>query len=160
VAPASMAWTMSGVGVVGGQHEHSHARVVGAEAAGGLDTVELGHAQVHEHHIGFVAGDGGEGLVAVRDVGDDLEVGLPLEHAAQAVAHDGVVIDDQDTNRHGAWISATRVVPPPGVLSTSSLPPSAARRLVSPSRPAPPAEAAGSNPAPSSVTVSTTRPGR
>jgi hypothetical protein len=40
---------------------------------------------------------GGEadGLGAVTGFADDLEVGVIGEHAAQPVAHDGVVVDDQ-----------------------------------------------------------------
>ena len=67
--------------------------------------------------------------------------GSRLEHLAQAGAHDGVVVDDQDADRlvlgHRSGTSATIVVPAPGLDSSFSLPPSSASRSPMPSRPEP-----------------------
>ena len=47
---------------------------LGDDRAGGLDPVEDGHLQVHEHDVGPVLADQRDGLAAVRRDADDLEV--------------------------------------------------------------------------------------
>ena len=51
--------------------------------------------------------------VGVGRLADRLDVGLGVEHAAEPGADDGVVVDDEDADRHGSGTSAATVVPAP-----------------------------------------------
>jgi hypothetical protein len=42
----------------------------------------------------------GHGFLAVAGLTDDLEVVLGTEHAGQTRAHDRMIVDDQDPQRH------------------------------------------------------------
>ena len=46
-------------------------------------------------------GDGGEGLFAVGDGGDDLQIGDHIEHHLQPFADDGLVVGDHDPQAFG-----------------------------------------------------------
>src|SRR3712207_9058467 len=50
----------------------------------GLDPVELGHADVHEHDVGAQAARRVDGLQPVRRLADDLEVLLRVEDHPEA----------------------------------------------------------------------------
>ena len=69
--------------------------------------------------------------VAVPRLTHDLDVVDGVEDAAEAVADDRMVVDDDDRDRpgHPTGTRATSAVPPPaGSLSTSSAPPTRASR--------------------------------
>jgi hypothetical protein len=119
---------------------------------GGGHPVHLGHAQVHQHHVGREALHHADRLGAGGRLAGHLEVGRALEHVAQAVADHRVVVGDQQPDGHrtssassGATTggaSATgsagtapasgrltaMVVPLPGEVSTASWPPSSRTR--------------------------------
>ena len=115
------------------------------------------HPQVHEHDVRRQVPHEGECLGAVRGLTDDEEVVLLPEHRDHACAHDGVVVDDEQPDHRGT--SSRKVVPAPGPLTSRTVPPTSAARAWTPSSPKPSRAPSGSNPWPSSRTVSTTRSG-
>ena len=94
--------------------------------------VDTGHPEVHQDHVRTQAARELDRLGAVGRLADDLELGVAREHAAQAVADDRVVVDDEEPDRRhdrptmpGATIAGTRAeiaVPPPGSDSIASVP--------------------------------------
>jgi hypothetical protein len=46
-------------------------------------------------------GNGAKRLLAVGDRGDDLQVGHHVEHHLQALAHDGLIVCDHDSQTVG-----------------------------------------------------------
>jgi hypothetical protein len=89
------------------------------ELAGGLDAVELGHLQVHDHHVGPVQDGLADGGLAGGGLGHDLHLRRRGRGRLQPGPDQGVVVGDQDPDGHGsasgrlAW---TR--PPVGVGPT------------------------------------------
>jgi hypothetical protein len=67
------------VDVEGGEHEHLRGRAEGADQAGRLQPVEVGHAHVHEHDVGLEAAGQAHRLVAVLGLAHHLDVGLRVE---------------------------------------------------------------------------------
>ena len=63
------------------------------------DAVAPWHHQVHQDHVGVELGGALERLVAVGRLADDLEALLEREERPQPLAHDRVVVDDQDADR-------------------------------------------------------------
>ena len=107
----------------------------------GLDAALPRHDDVHQDHVGLLSPRLEDGVPGVAGLADDLDVGLGLEHLAQAAPNDGVVVDDQDADSSSSLMtegtSATIVVPAPGLDSTFSLPPRSASRSPMPRSPRP-----------------------
>ena len=68
------------------------------DAAGRLDPVEDGHANVHQHDVGPEPACLGDGVFAVAGLADDGRVWLCLEDLAQADADERLVVGDQDAS--------------------------------------------------------------
>ena len=101
-----------------------------------------------------------DGLAAVARAADELEVVRRPDELLEPVAHDGVVVGDEDADHRSGSLSVTRV-PAPGVESMSRLPPRSAAWSTSSASPRCPSErrsssTARSKPRPSSATTSTT----
>jgi hypothetical protein len=107
-----------GVGVVGGEHQHPRRFRSGAQLPGGVDSVEAGHAQVHQDQVGPQLDDPGEGLVPVGSLAHDLEVGLLAEHRDQSSANDRVVVDHEEPQRHRGTSSRIVIGAPPAARSS------------------------------------------
>ena len=73
-----------------------------------LDTVHLGHFQVHQHHIGRELGGHLHRLTPAGRFADNVEVGLCAKDGDQPVAKDRMVIDDQDAYRFAHGPSLTK----------------------------------------------------
>src|SRR5690606_30389838 len=106
--------------------------------------------------------DQGDRLGPAGGLPDHLEVVRGGERGGDAVAHDGVVVDDDDPD-HAAVLSSAgsrtdTAVPPPGSVSIASSPASRSARCRIPRSPNEVAGrgAASSKPRPSSRTSSTT----
>src|SRR5690606_10159706 len=67
-----------------------------ADGAGRGDAVGPRHAQVHEDDVRGVRLDGGDRLVAVAYLADDVDVPGAAEDEAKAGPHERIVIDEQD----------------------------------------------------------------
>jgi hypothetical protein len=84
-----------GVGVVRRQDEHLRAGGAAGQLADGVDARAARHPQVHQDDVGVEVGGPLHGLDAVGRLAQDAESGRGLEHAAQTVPYDGMVVDDQ-----------------------------------------------------------------
>jgi hypothetical protein len=141
------------VEVEGGDHDHGE-RILDSgpgEPPGCLDTVEVGHADVEQAHIGQQFTGERDGLQAVGSLSDDLDVGLGVENHGEAGPDDVLVVGDQHADGRGhddrcaAWCEAfvgpplgrvaSTVQPPPEVGPARTSPPSREVRSVIPSSP-------------------------
>src|SRR6266581_2912079 len=160
------------VGFEGGQHQDFDLRVLGDDAAGRLDAVEVGHLDVHQHDV-RLRGEGDlDRVEAIDGFADDGDAVIAVEQSGQSRPEKRLVVRDHhprglDRRGRSGWrlrcstqIScslgriARTVVPPPATLSTSSRPPRITARSLIPSTPMPGsrAPAPDSTPRPSSLT--------
>src|SRR5581483_8021152 len=151
--------------VVHREHQQLELRLALAQLLGRLDAGRLRHRDVEDRDVDVLAHRLLHRLGAVLGFGDDLEVGLRVEHAPQARADDRVVVGDEDArherDRHQsppAGTSRRTSTPPfpPGLIA--SAPPTSSARSRMPRIPEWPFRDAASsaNPRPSSATRSTT----
>ena len=71
------------------------------DLADGFHAVQVGHDDVHQDHVGLRRTRQRHRLAAILGFGHHRETAQPLAKLAQALAHQGVVIGDQDPNsRH------------------------------------------------------------
>ena len=73
-----------------------------ANAAGGLDAVAAGHADVHEHDVGPFAPGDRHRLLAVGGLAHHREVGLGVDDHREAAAHQLLVVGDDHPHRASA----------------------------------------------------------
>jgi hypothetical protein len=66
----------------------------------GLKAVTVGHLDVHQHDVGPQAPGAGHGLLAVRRLADNLDLGIGLEDHPEAGANHRLVIGQQHTDAH------------------------------------------------------------
>ena len=130
-----------------GAQRAEHTRIVGvggqrdrAGAAGGqppdrLDAVHPRHPQVHQHDIRVVLGGERERLLAVGRGGHQLDPVEQPEQRAQALAHDALVIGEQDPDHCAGSHSST--LKPSSVGPAFRRPPSSSARSRMPVSPYP-----------------------
>ena len=82
------------------QHQHRDGRVLRAEPLEHLQESGAGHRDVEQDHVRREPGKGREQLVAVHRLSHDAEAGLLVHDPAQAVAHDRVIVGDEQAD-HG-----------------------------------------------------------
>jgi hypothetical protein len=80
-----------------------------ADAAGGADPVQDGHAHVGHHHVGAQPGDQLEPARAVVGLADHVDA-LVLEQPGQRQAHVAVVVDQQHAQRPDGRVGSVRHV--------------------------------------------------
>ena len=66
-----------------------------------MQPVHLGHRHVHDDDVRVGLLDQGDGVQAVAGLAGDLQVGVVLEDAAEALADQRVVVDQDDADGHG-----------------------------------------------------------
>ena len=81
---------------------------VGEDPLGRRQAVELGHADVHQHHVRAPAGDDVDRGIAVARLADDGDVGLGVEDHAKAGAQQPLVVGDDDRDRAQRRVLARR----------------------------------------------------
>ena len=86
------------VGIERRQHHHLHGRIGGAQAADGLDAVERGHLQIHQHDVRPQPGRLGHGLGAGAGLADHLEIRLRSQHGREPVADHRLVVGQEDAD--------------------------------------------------------------
>src|SRR5699024_10021731 len=69
------------------------------ELGGRLESVEVGHPDVHQHDVDVAGVDGGERVLSVAGLDDDRDVLGAAEDHGEPGTHEGVVIDDRDADR-------------------------------------------------------------
>src|SRR5919201_866742 len=152
--------------VVHRQHQEAKLRLALAELLRRLDARRLPHGHVEDCQVDVAGERLLDRLGAVLGLGDDLEVGLGVEHLLQTGADDRMVVGDEDPgderDRHQALPAGTSSrtsTPPSRPRFTASAPPtSTARSRIPRMPPYPFATAASSRPRPSSTTRRTTLP--
>ena len=80
------------------QHDHARRRRRLAQPRQRRDAVEPRHREVEQHDVGREPLRLGDRGLAVGRLPDDLDVVLQVEERAQALAHDRVVVGDQDAD--------------------------------------------------------------
>ena len=93
---------------------------VGEQAPRGLDAVELGHADVHQHDVGLERADLLDGVEPVGGLAHHLEVVLGVEDHAEAGADERLVVGDQQSDGH-ATLNSLEVM---GRVARTRQPPS------------------------------------
>jgi hypothetical protein len=96
------------VEVVRGEDDHAASAARRGDAARGLDPVHLGHAHVHQDHIGHELFDELDRLGAVRGLARDLDVVASVEDHAEAAADERLVVGEDDGDAHGVASSGSR----------------------------------------------------
>ena len=91
---ARLAGRLHDVALGEGRHHDDRHLALGEDLPGRLDTVELGHADVHEHHVRFELVCEAHRLDAVSRLAHDLKPGA-LEQLAEVEADDGLVLANQ-----------------------------------------------------------------
>src|SRR6185503_9086440 len=139
------------------QDDDLRVRVGVLDALRGLHAVGAVHLQVHQHDVRAQRARGLDRLLAARDGADDVEVLDAAQQLDEPLAHDGVVVDDEDPG-HAIGTSAAIVVPAPGWDCMVTEPPASSARSLSMRRPKWPCGGAArtaseSKPTPSSLTV-------
>ena len=127
------------VEVEGRKHQHLHrvARVGARQPARRLDPVHHRHTDVHEHDVGLQGVSLRDGHLAVLGLAHHLDVVVGVEDHAEAGAHEGLVVDDEDADAHRGRRALT-ANPPPGRLPAVSSPPRRSTRSRMPTSPWPP----------------------
>ena len=74
---------------------------------GGVQPVHLGHRHVHDDHVRVGLLDQRHRVQAVAGLAGDLQVGVVLEDAAEPLADQRVVVDQDDADGHGQSYIAT-----------------------------------------------------
>src|SRR5262245_55559429 len=88
------------VGVEGCEDNHLRLWVRRADGSQRRHTIQLGQLQVEQDDIWTQRRGPFDRLRTAGRLADDLEVGLSLQHRAQALADDRVVVGYQNANRH------------------------------------------------------------
>jgi hypothetical protein len=108
--------------VEGGEDQHPgrRARRISHDALSRLETVHLGHPDVHQHHVGRRTPAQVPGILPVSCLADDLDVsGRPEEHD-EPRPHQLLVIDDSDPDHEvcfdedGRWAATLKPRPSTG----------------------------------------------
>ena len=77
------------------EHEDLHMRERTLDLTGRFDARLLGHADVHEDHVGHELLGADHHLGTVRGLADELEIGLLVEHHLQPATEQGMVVAHQ-----------------------------------------------------------------
>jgi hypothetical protein len=73
-----------------------------------LDPIHLGHANVHEGNVGVRPPAQFEPRAAIVCIADNIEVRLSLENHGERIPHQGLVIDNCNSDIHvGAGLSGS-----------------------------------------------------
>ncbi len=148
------------VGVERREDDHPHVDALRVQRFERLDAIHFRHFQIEQQHVRGDLPELRDDFAPIRRRADDLEIGLRAQNGDQTVAHDRVIVGDEDADAHNADSNGTitvKTVPSPGTLHTSSVPPISRARSFKPTNPKRPfASASVSKPCPSSSISSTT----
>ena len=135
------------VEVVGREDDDAGGQSGSDDPSGGLDAIEDRHPHIDQRDIGDLRGDHLDGGGSVRCLTDDLDVVATVEDQPEPGAHERLIVDDRDADRHlGPTPSAVDVSsgrrawtpkPPCAVGPVSTVPPSIAARSRIPASPRP-----------------------
>src|SRR5258706_8200522 len=139
------------VGIVGG--EHYDAAALAGEARDAVEAGRVGQSEIQQDHVRMEPRGHSETFIDRAGRSHDIDVAFVFEHSCDALAHDWMVVHDQDSRHYlprvdvvvfstGGTITVTvTVVPRPGVLRIVAWPPTRRARSSMPIRPNPPRRA-------------------
>ena len=81
-----------------GEDQHLGAVVALDDLAGGLDAVQLRKGDVHDDDVRMDPLDELRRAATVSRLADDLDLLVGLEQTPQTLSHDGVVVNQEDSN--------------------------------------------------------------
>ena len=81
--------------------QHPQVGALLGELAGGLDAGQARHRDIEQRQLDLVAQSHGDRLLAVACLRHDLEVGLGVEDHPQTMAHERVIVGEQDARHRG-----------------------------------------------------------
>ena len=87
---------------IGRQHEDLDIPSFLDQKTSGPDAVQLGHLDIHEHHIRPQGFDLLVGLLPVSGLADHFQVGFVLKDDAQTLPEQTLIVRDQQSNRHAS----------------------------------------------------------
>ncbi len=88
------------VGRIHGEHHHLSIRALRAHLARCPDAVQIGHRDIHDQHIRAIGGHLAHRLAPGRGLANHPQIGMGLEQEPQAITHHGMVIGQEDLDRH------------------------------------------------------------
>ena len=77
---------------VRGEHDHLGVRADLEQLAGGFETIEPGHGDVHQDHVGVKLLHQIHRLAPVGRFADHFQAGLQLQHFAKPLTYDHVIL--------------------------------------------------------------------
>ena len=107
------------------EHHDPHLRTCRHSTASGLDPIQRGHLDVHEHDVGLELGDELDRLQTVRGLADHGEVVLGAEDHPEPRPDEPLVVSEEDADHALAsnGRQARTAYPPPGQRPASTWPP-------------------------------------
>ncbi len=90
-----------------GEHQEPRARQALAEELDGVQPAEVRHVDVEHDHFGPIRFGEGQGRSCRADRADDADVIIGLDHRADALEHQGMVVADQDLDGGGSAHAGT-----------------------------------------------------
>ena len=124
------------------RREHDHPRLWGrfTQPVDRLHAVHLRHFQVEEDHVGVVRAGQPHRFAAAGGLTHHLEIRLRAQHGDQPIAHNRVIVYNQNVYRFGHrfcsnGIATSSRVPSPGLLCRRRVPPSSLTRSLRPISP-------------------------
>ena len=94
---------------VAGQHHDARLGSCGPDFAAGLDAGAVGQPDIHHHEVRLEARGLGDGLGHGAGLGDDVEALATIEERDETLAHDLVVIHDEE--REGPFSPFRSLIP-------------------------------------------------
>ena len=89
---------------VRGENEHFGGGDGFEHLAGGFQTIEQRHGDVHQHHVGTKFFGQRDRLAAVLRFADHFKIVFQFEHLAETLAHDRMVFGQQNSDFfHSVW---------------------------------------------------------
>ena len=84
---------------VAGEGDDLHVRALGLDETGGFGAVDVGHDQVHEHHVGLDCAALADRLGSTAGFADELEIVIHEKERGEPAAHHSVIVHDHHANR-------------------------------------------------------------
>jgi hypothetical protein len=93
--PATARTDQEGLIAVHAQHDDAHVGIAFDDLGGGIDTIELGHGNVHDDNVGGELLGEANGFAAVAGLSNNFDGGVRLEQKLEAFADYAVIIGNK-----------------------------------------------------------------
>ena len=91
--------------------QHDDARVLAPlpDDSGRLDPIQFRHRVVHDYHVRLLLQRLLHGFATIPREADDFHVALRVNQGSQSFGHDGVIVRNQNSDRHAGTRTVNRV---------------------------------------------------